>query len=59
MGLKKKVKIFFKLFKMKLMQVWFANPMWVDEVLSAQNWTSVLMGAGSLKPSTWFYCKVG
>ncbi len=32
---------------MKLMQVWFANPMWVDEVLSIQNGTSGVMGARS------------
>jgi len=32
------------------MQVWFANTMWVDEALSVQKGTSVVMGAGSLKP---------
>jgi hypothetical protein len=35
---------------MKLIQVWFVNTMWVDEALSVQNKTGVIMGAGSLKP---------
>lgn len=58
-GFEKKMTIFFKPFKMKLMQMWLANPMWVDEVLYVQNKTSVIIGAGSFKPSMWFYCKVG
>jgi hypothetical protein len=35
-----------------MMQVWFANPMWVDEALSIQNEIGVVMGAGSFKPSS-------
>jgi hypothetical protein len=39
--------------KMKLMmQVWFANPMWVDEALSIQNGIGAVMGVGSFKPSS-------
>jgi hypothetical protein len=37
---------------MKLMQVWSANPMWVDEAVSVQNGTSAVVGAGSFKPSS-------
>jgi hypothetical protein len=59
MGLKKKKKkkqpktkvtIFLKLPEMKLVQVWFANPMWVDEALSMQNRTGAVMRAWSVRP---------
>jgi hypothetical protein len=46
----KKVTIILKPPKMKLMQVWFANTMWVDEALSIQNDIGVVMGVKSLKP---------
>jgi hypothetical protein len=35
---------------MKLLQVWFTNPMRVDEVLSIQNEIGAVIGAGSLRP---------
>jgi hypothetical protein len=58
---KKKVTILKKPPKMKLMQVWFANPKWVDEALSVQNGIGAVMGAGSLRPillaiSSSFFC---
>jgi hypothetical protein len=44
------VTIFLKLPEMKLVQVWFANPMWVDEALSMQNRTGAVMRAWSVRP---------
>ncbi len=58
-GFEKKTMIFFKPFKMKLMQVWFANPMRVDEALSIQNRIGAIKKAWSLRPSTWFCFNVG
>jgi hypothetical protein len=40
------------------MQVWFVNPMWVDEALSIQNMIGAIMGAGSLKLHLCSYCPI-
>jgi hypothetical protein len=45
-GFERKMTNCLKSFKMRLMQVWFANPMCVDEVLFVQNGTSVIMEVG-------------
>jgi hypothetical protein len=43
---------------MKLKQMWFANPMWVDEALSIQKGIGAVMGARSLEPHLCSYCPI-